>query len=57
MKVKITCSAKYRHAQMSYDEKDRGFPLLHNIILQAAFEDLNYDPDSGKELYLYKDIL
>ena len=51
--VKIICSAKYRHAQMSYDEKDRGFPLLHNIILQVAFEDLKYDPDSGKELYLY----
>ena len=35
---------------MTYDEKDKGFPLLHNIILQAAFEQWNYDPDSGENL-------
>ena len=48
--VKITCSSKFKHAQMSYDEKEKGFPLLHNIILQAAFEEWNYDPDSGNNL-------
>ena len=48
--IKITCSAKFKYAQMTYDEKDKGFPLLHNIILQAAFEEWNYDPDSGKNL-------
>ena len=48
--IKIACSAKFKHAQMTYDEKDKGFPLLHNIILQAAFEQWNYDPDSGENL-------
>ena len=50
MEVKIVCSAPFKHAQMSYDESDKGFPLLQNIILQALFEDNNYDPDSGEDL-------
>ena len=49
MDVKITCSAKFKHAQMSYDERSKGFPLLQNIILQAEFKENNYDPDLGED--------
>ena len=28
IKVKILCSSKFKHAQMSYDERSKGFPLL-----------------------------
>ena len=49
MKVKITCSAKFKHAQMSYDERSKGFPLLQNIILQAEFIENNYNPDKGED--------
>ena len=50
--VKILCSCKFKHAQMSYDERDKGFPLLQNIIIQAAYEEYNYDVDSEKDLYM-----
>ena len=49
MDIKVTCSAKFKHAQMSYDDRDKGFPLLQNIILQSAFKENNYDPDSGED--------
>jgi hypothetical protein len=49
MKVKITCSAKFKHAQMSYDDRNKGFPLLQNIILQAEFIENNYNPDKGED--------
>ena len=49
MEIKITCSSKFKHAQMSYDERDKGFPLLQNIILQAQFKESNFDPDSGED--------
>ena len=49
MNVKITCSAKFKHAQMSYDDRDKSFPLLQNIILQAEFKENNYDPDLGED--------
>ena len=49
MNVKITCSAKFKHAQMSYDDRDKGFPLLQNIILQAEFKENNYNPDLGQD--------
>ena len=49
MDVKITCSAKFKHAQMSYDDRDKGFPLLQNIILQAEFIENQYDPDYGED--------
>ena len=49
MKVKITCSAKFKHAQMSYDDRSKGFPLLQNIILQAEFQENNYNPDKGED--------
>ena len=35
MDIKIICSANFNHAQMSYDDSKKGFPLLQNIILQA----------------------
>ena len=49
MDVKITCSSKFKHAQMSYDDRDKSFPLLQNIILQAEFKENNYDPDLGED--------
>ena len=49
MDVKITCSAKFKHAQMSYDDRDKNFPLLQNIILQAEFIENNYNPDLGED--------
>ena len=49
MDVKITCSSKFKHAQMSYDERNKGFPLLQNIILQAEFQENNYNPDLGED--------
>ena len=51
--IKITCNTNFRHAQMYYDERDKGFPLLQNIILQLAFQEKNYDPDSGEDFSFY----
>ena len=50
--VKITCSAKFSHAQMPYDERDKGFPLLQNIILQAEFFENKYDPDLNEDFVI-----
>ena len=49
MDVKISCSAKFKHAQMSNDDRDKGFPLLQNIILQSEFIENNYNPDLGED--------
>ena len=49
LNIKILCSSAFKHAQMSYDERDLGFPLLQNIILQAEFEENNYDPDKAED--------
>ena len=49
MQVKIICSTKFKHAQMANDERDKGFPLLQNIILQAVFKENNYNPESGDD--------
>ena len=57
IEVKITCSAKFKHAQMSYDERDKGFPLLQNIILQAEFKENNFDPDSGEDFNTNANLL
>ena len=54
IKVKILCSSKFKHAQMSYDERAKGFPLLQNIILQTVIKETKYDPGSGKELIQYE---
>ena len=53
--VKITCSANFKYAQMSYDMRERGFPLLQNIILQECFRQDNYDPESGQDYFAYRD--
>ena len=50
IKLKILCSSIFKHAQMSYDERSKGFPLLQNIILQTVLKKFNYNPDSGKLL-------
>ena len=47
--IKIICSSNFKHAQMSYDEREKGFPLLQNIILQAEFIENNYDPDKSED--------
>ena len=47
--IKIVCTAGFKHAQMSYDERSQGFPLLQNIILQAEFAENNYDPDKAED--------
>ena len=47
--IKISCSVEFKHAQMSYDYRDKGFPLLQNMILQAEFEENNYDPDQATD--------
>ena len=49
MDIKITCSATFKHAQMSYDDRDKGFPLLQNMILQAEFIENQYDPNYGED--------
>ena len=50
--IKITCTSGFKHAQMSYDERSSGFPLLQNIILQAEFIENNYDPDKAEDFDL-----
>ena len=52
LEIKILCSSAFKHAQMSYDERDLGFPLLQNIILQAEFYENNYDPDKAEDLHI-----
>ena len=47
--IKIICTSKFKHAQMSYDDRAKGFPLLQNIILQAEFIENNYDPDKSQD--------
>ena len=44
MDIIISCSTKFNHAQMSYDECDKGFPLLQNIILTGELAKRNIDP-------------
>ena len=50
--IKLICTSGFKHAQMSYDERDKGFPLLQNIILQAEFHENNYDPDKAEDFDL-----
>lgn len=47
--IKIICTSNFKHAQMSYDDRAKGFPLLQNIILQAEFIENNYDPDKSQD--------
>ena len=47
--IRIICTTEFNIYQMNYDERDKGFPLLQNIILQAEFIENNYDPDKSKD--------
>ena len=49
LRVKITCTSEFQHAQMPYDLRYEGFPLLQNIILQAEFRENHYDPDNCRD--------
>ena len=55
LEIKIACTSKFKHAQMSYDEKDNGFPLLQNIILQAELNKRNINPNSGDDCNFISD--
>ena len=50
--IKLICTQEYECQQMSYDERDKGFPLLQNIILQAEFRENNYDPEKAEDFDL-----
>ena len=47
--IKIICTSEFDCYQMTYDEKDKGFPLLQNIILQAEFIENSYDPEKAED--------
>ena len=49
MNIKIICSAKFKHAQMSYDERNKGFPLLQNIILQTEINKRKLNSKLGED--------
>ena len=49
--IKIVCSANFKHAQMNYDLREYGFPLLQNIILQSVLEEQKYDFNSSSPLF------
>ena len=51
--IKFICTTEFECQQMSYDEKDKGFPLLQNIILQAEFAENNYDPNKAEDFDLF----
>ena len=53
MEIKIACSANFKHAQMNYDLREDGFPLLQNIIFQSILEEKKYDFNSGGEYYSF----
>ena len=52
LEIKFMCTQDFDCKQMSYDERDQGFPLLQNIILQAEFIENNYDPDKAEDFDL-----
>ena len=49
MDIKITCTANLKHAQMAYDERNKGFPLLQNIILQAELNKRQLNLNLGED--------
>ena len=49
LNIKIICTSEFTHYQMNFDEREKGFPLLQNIILQAEFIENNYDPDKNED--------
>ena len=52
LEIKIVCTSDFDSYQMTFDERDSGFPLLQNIILQAEFIENNYDPDKAEDFDL-----
>ena len=52
LNINLVCTADYDCQQMSYDYREKGFPLLQNIILQAEFAENNYDPDKAEDFDL-----
>ena len=50
--INLICTVDYDCQQMSYDYRDKGFPLLQNIILQAEFAENNYDPEKAEDFDL-----
>ena len=52
MDIKIVCSANFKHAQMNYDLREDGFPLLQNIIFQSILEYKKYDFNSTGEYWI-----
>ena len=49
MDIKLICSANFKHAQMPYDERKKGFPLLQNIILQAEIFKRKLNSNLGED--------
>ena len=49
MNIQIVCSSKCRYNQMQFDLREKGFPLLQNIIIQTAIAEKKYDINSGKD--------
>ena len=52
LEIRIVSTSDYECHQMSYDDREKGFPLLQNIILQAEFAENNYDPDKAEDFDL-----
>ena len=40
---------EYKCSQKKSDSRNKGFPLLINLILQTEFEDDYFESDSGKD--------
>ena len=55
MDIQIVCSSKFRCNQMQFDLREKGFPLLQNIIIQTAIKEKKYDINSGED-FLGKSI-
>ena len=49
LEIKLSCTSKFNHAQMCYDKKNNGFPLLQNIILQTELIKRNINPNLGED--------
>ena len=53
MDIRIVCSANYKPAQMNFDLREDGFPLLQNIIFQSVLEENKYDFNSSGEYWKF----
>ena len=50
--INIISTTDIKCHQMSYDLREKGYPLLQNIILQAEFYENGYDPDKAEDFDL-----